>query len=174
MILPAPRCAHRLTIGAARWQPLLESHFRHVKLRMRADSPSGAPSCVRGIAKEIEGQQDMRALVEHHTLGAARHRGIGRSAREGNPCLARDSSTCVAQITGTWAASQNQRISSWTSAILSKPISTPEIASCHHHGNPSLAHGRRGSFWKTIHSATVLDLEDDACTRRPRGRRVRG
>src|SRR5699024_1906215 len=36
------------------------------------------------------------------------------SAREGTPDFTKDSRTWVAQITGICAASQNQRISSWT------------------------------------------------------------
>ena len=46
------------------------------------------------------------------------------SARDGLPVRARVSSTWVAQITGTWAASQSHRISSWTSASRSNPAST--------------------------------------------------
>ena len=45
------------------------------------------------------------------------------SARLGLPCLASPSSTCVAQTTGTPAASQIHRISSWISASRASPIS---------------------------------------------------
>src|SRR5262249_48473390 len=46
------------------------------------------------------------------------------SAREWLPLRTRESRTWVAQITGTWAASQSQRISSWISERRGKPIST--------------------------------------------------
>ena len=64
------------------------------------------------VAKKIESAKNIRDLVKHHAFGCPDIAASVTSARDGIPRLTRDSSTCVAQITGTWAASQIQRISS--------------------------------------------------------------
>jgi len=73
----------------------------------------------QNIVERPDGGDHLGAFVEHHALGADTHGGVrhfGPSWQTGAESFSR---TCVAQITGTWAASHIQRISSWSSAIRS-------------------------------------------------------
>ncbi len=83
------------------------------------------------------------------------------SARDGLPVRARVSSTWVAQITGTWAASQSHRISSWTSARRSNPASTARSPRAIM--TPTSAHfiSSRRISGKRLESRHGLNLEQD-------------
>ena len=68
------------------------------------------------VVENADGRDDIGALVEHDALGALAHRGVGDLRARRDSGFRKRFETCVAQMTGMCAASQIQRISSWTSA----------------------------------------------------------
>jgi hypothetical protein len=70
--------------------------------------------------KEADGLDDVWTFVQHYALGPA-HRGVGDFGARGIALFGHSSNICVAHITGTWAASESQKIPLAPWPLLSGP-----------------------------------------------------
>ena len=71
---PSPR---PLTRGPAAPAPPRPGGTSAGEASRRASGPCGGPPCAADLGQHVDGFAHVRALVEHHALGAAAHRGVG-------------------------------------------------------------------------------------------------